>query len=434
MPSKYVQDQNEQKEAAALKNWWENFQDPLLNQLVTTAISGNFDLQIALDRIRQARAIFFIDRANLFPEVDLNAEQQRFRISQGIFEAPFLGPVYQNFYRFGFDASWEIDFFGRLRRAKESSFYELQAKGQNFRDIYISTISEAVRFYVEIRALQQLIQLTEERIAIEQNILELTGSLFNAGLESQRAVDQIKASLASLQASLPSLQSDLNQNIFALAVVLGQYPESVADLFSEDGSIPYLSSIKAIGVPCQLLRRRPDVRRAERELAAATAEIGVAVADLFPTISLTGAYAFESSKIQRWFQSASRTWNIGPFLNWPILDFGRIRNNIRSKKAARDEVFHSYMQTILSAVSDVESALVAYQEEKKKGSRILTEARSLESAMDLNLDLFQAGLVDFQTFLNSEKSYIEARERLIDSRKQEMLNIVAVYKAVGGDW
>ncbi|GAB4190575.1 MAG: efflux transporter outer membrane subunit [Simkaniaceae bacterium] len=433
MPEQFIETKKNE-EAASLKNWWQEFEDPILDQIVSQAILGNLDLQIAIDRIRQARAVFFLERANLFPEIDLNADIQRFRVSQTIFESPFLGPPEQNFYRIGFDAGWELDFFGKLRRAKESAFYNLQAEGQNYRDVYISVISEAVKFYIEIRALQEIIALTEERIQIERGILDLTDSLFAAGLDSQTQLEEVKGSLASLEASLPDLQSQLKQNMYALSVILGDFPEEMQDFFSKGGTLPYIAQAKSVGIPCGLLKRRPDIRNAERNLAAATAEIGVAVADLYPSVTLTGSYAFETSKIQNWFLSASRAWNIGPLINWPLLDFGRIKSNIKAKEAFRDQAFHIYVQTILSAVADVESALAAYQEERKKSFRLQEETKAYEKTMELNRSLFQSGLADLSVFLQSEKTYVQAKERWIESQKQEMINLIAVYKAAGGDW
>ncbi len=433
MPEKYeLTSANETK--TSLKNWWENFEDPQLNLIITTAISQNYDLMVALDRVKQARAFFFIDRANLLPEIDTITEAERFRVSQALVESPFLGPPEQNFYRLGFEASWELDFFGRLRRAKEASFYHLQAEGFNFRDVYISIISDAARYYVEIRALQEIIWLINKNIALKRQIAGLRTDLFTSGLGDEITVTQIEAELAALEATLPDFKSELKQNIFALSVILGQFPEATQHMLDNEGSMPYSTSMANIGVPGELLRRRPDIRRAERDLAAATAEIGVAVADLFPTITLTGAYGFESSKMQNWFTNTARSWGFGPQIFWPLLDFGRVRNNIRSKEAFRDQAFHTYVQKILAAVAEVESALVAYLERQKNSAQFKKETLNYQKAMLLNEDLFQAGLIDQSTYLSAKLTYIESQQRLIESRKTEMENLINLYKTVGGDW
>jgi len=421
-------------EAQSLQNWWKSFDDPLLNRIIETAILQNLDLKIALDRIVEARAFFYLERANLFPEVDAIAAQDRSRISQNLFDSPFLGPPLQDFYQVGFDASWEIDFFGKLRRAKESAYYQLQAESEQYRDVFITTISEAARFYVEIQALGELTILTEKRIALFKETLELNRSLFKSGLGSLTTLEEVKAEVAVLESTLPDLQNDRKTAIYALAIVLGEFPECMEEYFKEIRPTPYTTETPSLGIPCELLRRRPDVRRAERQLAAATADIGVAVGDLFPTITLTGSYRYESNAFRRWFKRASRAWNIGPNIDWAILDFGRIRSNIRSKEALREEAFHTYMQTILAAVSDVDTALSSYLQEHTKRQYLINEVEANIEVLRLSYDLFQAGLQDYQSFLQAERNYVASKEKLIDSEKKEMLDLIALYKSIGGEW
>ena len=423
-----------EEEEVKLSSWWTQFDDPKLNILIHEAIAQNFDFKIALEKINEVRAQYQIKAADLTPKVDLSAQEQRNRISQNLFDAPFLGPSMQNFYKIGFDASWEIDIFGKRRREKESAFYEYESERENARDIYITLLSEVASNYIEIRSFQHQIELTKRQIYVQRELLDLTDSLLEAGLSNEIDLEAIRATLEISRASLPPLQSNLKQTINSLAVLLGKAPEQFEKEFEEAMPIPLSTQEIPLGLPSDLLRRRPDIRRAERQLAAATANIGSAVADLFPRFSLLGDYGFASNRSKKWLKAQSRSWSFGPSVEWPILYFGRIRENIKAQNAAEQQALLSYEQTILTALGDVENSLVGYYKEEERLSRLEKEVEAKHRIYELKKDLYLSGLTDFQSFLQADQELLEAQTNLTSSTQILSTNLVSLYKALGGEW
>ncbi|CCB88540.1 efflux transporter outer membrane subunit [Simkania negevensis] len=423
-----------EEEEVQLRSWWTQFEDPMLNVLIHEAISQNLDLKIALEKINQVRAQYQIKAAELAPKLDMTVEERRSRISQNLFDSTFLGPPMQNFYKIGFDASWEIDIFGKRRREKESAFYEYEAERENARDIYITLLGDVAQSYIEIRSLQHQIQITKKQIFIQRELLDLTSNLFEAGLASEIDQKEVQALLESIRASLPPLEIALKQTIHGLATLLGKAPENFENEFVDETPIPLSSQEIPLGLPSDLLRRRPDIRKAERLLAAATANIGAAIADLFPRFSLIGDYGFQSNNSSNWLKAQSRTWSIGPSMNWPILYFGRIRENIRAQNSLQEQALLSYEQTILTALEDVENSLVAYYKEETRRSRLEKEVEAKHRAYELKRDLYLSGLADFQTFLQADQDLLNSENDLISSTQQLSTYLVSLYKALGGEW
>ena len=279
----------------ALKRWWTTFDDPLLDVLVHEALSQNYDLKIAIEKVNEVRALYQIEAAELYPKIDMTADERRTRISQSLFDAPFMGPPYQNFYKLGFDASWEVDIFGKRRREKEAAYYEYEAEVSRARDVYITLLSELASTYIEIRGFQHRMTLSKKDIYIQKELLALAESRFDAGLDSEIEPQQVRFNLEESEAILPELETNYRRAIHRMAVLLGKSPESLHSDFDEQRAIPISTAAIPIGLPSDLLRRRPDIRQAERTLAAATANIGSAIADLFPRFSLLGNFGFESN-------------------------------------------------------------------------------------------------------------------------------------------
>ncbi|MEM7175207.1 MAG: efflux transporter outer membrane subunit [Chlamydiota bacterium] len=419
---------------AELASWWKSFNDPLLDVLIHEAIQQNFDYQIALEKIIETRALYHLQTAELFPKIDLNAQQRRSRISQTMFESPFLGPSTQDFYRLGFDASWEIDLFGKRRRAKEAAFYDYEARVETARDVYITLLSEIATEYIQIRSLQQQIALTKKTIFVQSDIFQLTTSLFTAGLSSDIEVSNAEQLLKQEQAKLFPLKEDLKQGIYRLAVLLGKEPESLTAEFADRQAIP--TSVKEIplGLPSELLRRRPDIRSAERTLAMETANVGVAVAELFPTFSILGSYGYQTTQNGKWLKPSSRNWRFGPNLDWPILYFGRLRANIHATTSQQQQALLNYEQTILEALEDVESSLVAYRQEENRLRAIEQELLAVERRYTLERDRYLSGLIDFSTLLAADQERLQVEIQRAVSTQTLSTNLVALYKSLGGDW
>jgi len=443
-----------------LCKWWEHWNDPLLNALVKEAFESNFDIRIALEKIIQARSYYRIESSYLWPEVNLNSVATRSRFSQNIFtnssavesiangqsaEAAALGeqtargaifgPAIQNFFQVGFDAIWELDFWGKIRRGKEAAFDEWEAVQMDAQSVLISSISEVVQQYVIIRSIQQQMIILEKQIAIQKRNVYLEEVLFNAGLISLRDVEESIAVLEEEMGKLPTLDSVYKQTVYRMAVLLGRQPEGLLSSFAEPGPIPGSLGKVPAGLPSGLLRRRPDIKAAERELAAATAKIGVAVAEYFPHISLTGdGYGFESNKQYKWITPGSRYWTIGPNVQWNIIDFGRTRAMVASANSVQRQALLQYEKVVISSLQDVEGALVAYFDEQDKYFHILKEQEAAFAFYTLTEDLFKSGLINEIELLQAENALLNAEANGLQSQQSLASDLVSLYKALGGNW
>ncbi len=430
----YESHEKESVDEGELKRWWTSFNDPLLDVLVHEALSQNLDLKVAIEKINEVRSLYQIEAAELYPKIDLTAEQRRTRISQNLFDSTFLGPPLQSFYKVGFDASWEVDIFGKRRRAKESAYYEYEGEVNSARDVYITLLSEIAATYIEIRGAQHKIALSKRDIYIQKELLSLTEARFVAGLDSEISPQDIQVNLEESQAILPALETSYRQSIHRLAVLLGKPPDSLHGDFEEQRPIPISNTPIPIGLPSDLLRRRPDIRRAERTLAAATANVGEAISDLFPRFSLLGSFGFESNRKNNWLKASSRTWSFGPNIDWPIIYFGRIRANIRAQNAKQQQALLTYEQTILTSLEDVENSLVAYYKEDERVHRYEKQVEASRRKYELTRDKYLSGLVPFSDLLNADSALVFAENNLANSTESLSTNLVALYKSLGGEW
>ena len=435
MPSEFNAPQKtDNVDTAELENWWQTFEDPLLDVLIHEALSQNFDLRIAVEKINEVRYLYQVQAAELWPKVDLDAEFTRQRISQNLFDSRVLGPSVQSLYRVGFDASWEVDIFGKRRREKEAAYYEYESEVESARDVYITLLSEIAATYIEIRGNQQKIALSERDIYIQKERLALSESKFRAGLDSEIQTQIIRIALEEARANLPVIETSYRQAIHRMAILLGKPPESLQEEFEQRKPIPRSEQAIPVGLPSDLLRRRPDIRRAERTLAAATANVGSAIADLFPRFSILGAFGFEGDHRTNWIKAKSRTWSFGPAMEWPIIYFGRIRNNIRAQTSVQKQALLSYEQTILTSLEDVENALVAYYKEEERLDKYTKQVEAARRNYELTKDLYLSGLADFYQFLDADLQLVEAETNFTNSQEGHSTKLVALYKALGGEW
>ncbi len=439
---------------ADLCQWWKQFDDPVLDSLITEAAQANFDIRIALEKIFQARSQYRVQSAHLWPEFDFNAVATRSRISRNLFNTQNAAsaaavnnifPTYESFFQVGFDAIWEFDIFGKFRRAKQAAYYDWEASKEDAQVVLITTLSEVARNYVSIRALQKKIDLAYQKVQVDEIELALTQDLYQSGLNNEIQLDALISTLEKDKASIPVLETSFKQTLFALAVLLGQQPENLIAQFNEIKPIPSAINRVPIGLPSDLLRRRPDIRRAERQLAAATEQIGVAVADLFPHISLTGnsifgspfqgsSIGFQSIKLGKLFNGSSNFWSLGPGLHWNVFDFGKTRANIDVYNSLQRQALLSYEQTVITSLQDVEAALVAYFEEQKRRDFLGDQVEANQRALLLTNDLYQTGLANEQQVLDARKTLIESETTLIESEQSFTSDLISLYKALGGNW
>jgi NodT family efflux transporter outer membrane factor (OMF) lipoprotein len=425
---------------ASVADWWKNFHDPELDSLISRAAQSNLDLKIAQSRVREARAEYGIAVGNLLPTVDASGSYARQRESQN---QPLVGPgdhlppgipFENNFYQSGFDASWEIDVFGGTRRAVESAKAQVAAAEFGQRDVLITLLGEVARNYVEARGYQRRLEIARDNIRAQEQSLAITQNRFTNGLTSDLDVQQAATLLATTRANVPTLETALQASIHRLGVLLGQPPEALQTELSSVAPIPTAPPAVPVGLPSELLLRRPDVAQAERQLAAATANIGVAKADLFPKFYLTGVAGFESVSASDWFDGGSRFWSAGPTVQWNIFDAGRIRANIKIQNARQEQALAKYEQTALSAFEDVENALVAYAKEQVRRRSLEDAVKSSQESLRLANQLYANGLSNFINVLDAERSLYQAQDALVQSERTVSTDLISLYKSLGGGW
>jgi NodT family efflux transporter outer membrane factor (OMF) lipoprotein len=419
---------------AALAAWWKNFGDTNLDSLIMTAVRSNLDLRIAEARAREARADRDVAAGGLWPSLGSSASYSRNRWGENSFPPVAGVPLDYNLYNAGFDAAWELDLFGGTRRAVEAANAKIGAAEYGRREVLVSLLAEVARNYIEARGCQQRLAITRQNIQVQNEILSLTRNRYQNGLSSDLDVQQATALLATTEAAVPSLETGFKQSVHHLAVLLGQPPDALLNEMSVENTIPAAPPAVPVGLPSDLLQRRPDVQHAERELAAATARIGVATADLFPKFSLTGTIGLESESSGNWFDYASRYWSAGPTLQWDIFEAGRIRANVRVQNARQEQALDFYQQTVLIALEDTENALTAYAKEQIRRQSLSRSVQANQQALSLSNQLYTNGLTDFLRVLDSERSLYEAEDALVQSDQTSSLNLVQLYKALGGGW
>jgi NodT family efflux transporter outer membrane factor (OMF) lipoprotein len=428
----------ETNSSTSLAAWWKNFNDPELDSLIERAVESNLDLKIASARVREARAQYRTTSADLWPTVETSGSYERQLQSKnqpilGAFPLPNI-PFDNNVYQAGFDASWEIDVFGGTRRATEAAKAEVAAAEFGRRDTLVTLLGEVARNYVEARGYQRRLTIARQNIAAQDEDLAITRDRFNHGLTSNLDVQQAATLLATTRADVPTLESSLQASIHRLGVLLGQPPGTLLAELSTVAPIPAAPPQVPVGLPSELLLRRPDVQEAERQLAAATAQIGVATADLFPKFSLTGAAGFQSVSASDWFAGGSKFWSFGPTVQWNIFDAGRIRANIKVQNARQQQALAAYEQIVLSAFEDVENDLVYYAKEQVRRGSLNDAVTSSQNSLNLAAKLYANGLTGFLNVLDAERSLYQAQDQLVQSDRAVSANLIALYKALGGGW
>ncbi|SPE59910.1 Transcriptional regulator, Fis family [Verrucomicrobia bacterium] len=416
--------------------WWKNFRDPQLDSLIFRAVQSNRNLVVAGARVREARALRGVVAAGLWPTADASGSYSRTRLSQNGFPEfpPNIVPFEDNVYQVGFDAAWELDVFGGTRRAVEAARANEAAAAYARREVLVSLLGEVARNYVEARGLQRRLVIAGENITSQSNSLGITKDRYEGGLATDLDVQQAAALLATTEAQVPALETSFKAAAYHLGVLLGQPPGAVLDELSNSVPIPATPPEVPVGLPSELLRRRPDLQRAERQLAAATAQIGVAVSDLFPKFSLTGDVGLQSVSVSDWFTAGSRFWSAGPMVQWRLLAAGKIRANIRVQNARQEQALANYEQASLNAMEDVENALTAYAKEQVRRRSLSAAVDASQQALQLANQLYEGGLVDFLRVLDAQRSLYQAQDALVQSDLGVSLDLVSLYKALGGGW
>ncbi len=424
------------REPADYSVWWTVFNDPVLNSLVETARKQNLTLRIAGIRILQARAQLGIATGSQFPQVQAaRAEYNRVKTSTSFDPTGLGSPPKTSYsdYSLGFDAAWELDFWGRFRRGIESADASLGATIGEYDDILVSLTAEVAATYTFIRELQDRLKLARENVSLQQRTLEITDVQFRGGAVSELDVQQARALLTDTQASIPDLRAGTRQAQNALSVLLGVVPHDLRDIIGV-APIPVPPSDVAVGIPADLIRRRPDIRRAELEAAAQSARIGIAEADLYPTFTLTGTIGLSATSLGNLIEGDSIAGFAGPAFRWPVLNYGRLKNNVRVQDARFEQLVVNYQNTVLQAFNEVEDALVAFVRAQDKVDFLSESVDAARRATEISLLQYRNGLIDFIRVLDTQRFLVSQQDRLAASRGAVAQNLIATYKALGGGW
>ena len=455
-----------------LSRWWESFSDPELDSLIDRAIKSNLDLRVAENRVLESRAERQIQTSGLFPVANGSASYSRDRFSKQGFYIPGAGGASSSSssnssresratpptggtsssssssnglasafnrseidtWQGGFDASWEIDIFGGVRRSIEAARADEQSSIDARRDALVTLLAEVARNYIDLRGVQRELSIARENVKSQQSTVELTRSRFQAGLATDLDVARAEAQVATTQAQIPGLVTSMQQAIHHLGILLAKDPTALQSELESSAPIPKPPPEVPVGLPSELLKRRPDIRRAERELAAATARIGVAKSDLFPHFALTGGIGLAAGHVEDIFRTDAVYYSVGPAVNWRIFDAGRIQANIRVQNAREQEAMATYQSTVLRSLEDVENALVGYAQERERWEALHRAVDANQRAVDLATQLYTKGLTDFLNVLESQRNLFASQDQLAQSEHNLASDVVALYKALGGGW
>jgi NodT family efflux transporter outer membrane factor (OMF) lipoprotein len=418
---------------APLQTWWDVFEDPKLTDLIQRAETSNLDLQQAVWRIEEARALRGIAKGALLPSVQGSGDLSRENPSANVVPSEELADA-QNFFALGLDAAWELDVFGRLRRGVEASTASMEASVEDYRDVLVTLLAEVAFSYLELRTLQLRIDYAEANVRLQQETLQITHDRFDAGLVSQLDITQAESNLANTEARIPSLRAGATAALNRLAVLLGEAPGTLDAELGTASDIPVPPPQITVGLPTELLRQRPDVRRAERQLAAQTALIGVRTADLYPRFSLFGFLGLQSTDLGDLFEGGSGTGGFGLPIRWNIWQGGRIRNAIKAEEARTEQALLAYEQSVLRALEEVENAMVNYYQERLRRDKLLEAVTASERSVELVQTQYMAGLTNFQNVLDTQRSLFNQQDELAASEGLLVQGLVALYKSVGGGW
>jgi len=434
-------DKRVRTDADDLAKWWTVFNDPVLNDLICFAYRQNLTLRQVGFRILQARAQLAIDQGYLLPQTqrmfgDYTRNALSLETANSHIISP-LGPVtLQQFYSqwdLGFNLGWEIDFWGRFRRAVEADSANLDASVANYDDALVTLLADVASNYVQLRTLQERIKLTNKNIELQRDTVRLAEAAFKAGTVDEVGLDQLRSTLAQTESQIPELEISLRQTNDQLCTLLGVSPEDLQPKLG-DGSIPTAPPEVAIGIPADLLRRRPDVRRAERQAAAQCAEIGVAESDFYPHVAINGAIGYSADRFKDLFRSQALNGNIGPSFQWNILNYGRILNNVRLQDAKFQELVAAYQNTVLSANRDVEDGLVTFLRAQQRTKALAESVATADKAVKFLQLQKKIGTANASQVDLLEQNKVVREDTYAQARGEIALGLIQVYRALGGGW
>jgi len=418
--------------ADAQARFWTQFGDDTLNRLVDEALQANHDLRMALGRLVEARAVRREAGFDLAPTVTAAGGYTRERLPA--LESPTGTLLQGQLYDAGFDAYWELDFFGRVRRGVEARHAELEGAEASLRDAQVSVTAEVARTYFELRGAQTELAVAQRNVDNQRETAGLTQVRLDAGRGTELDTSRARSQLSTTLVTIGPLQAQVARSIHRLAVLTGREPNALNDLLTPPHELPDLPQITAVGDPAALLRRRPDIRVAERSLAASTARVGVAIGDLFPKVTFTGNFTYTATEPAYLGQASTRGYVVGPAISWAAFDLGRVRAQIAGSRARADVALAGYEQSVLRALEETENALVTHARTRDSLKDATDAARESLTAARIARTRYEGGMVDFLEVLDAERTQLAAEDRLAQVRTDAATSLIAVYKALGGGW
>lgn len=416
------------------REWWGSFQDAALSRLVAQSITNNPDLRIATSRLREARALLNETRFDQLPTLRNNNSYANSLGSVAARPGFSRNAREGELYHAGFDATWELDLFGSVRRSVEARRADLEAIESQRHDVLVSLVSEVARNYFELRGAQSELAVAQRNAENQRETVKLAAALREGGrgtaLDVARATTQLNTTLAAI----PPLETSIERSLNRIAVLLGLQPGTLAEDLRKPAPLPALDRWPNIGQPADLFRRRPDIRSAERNLAAATARIGLATADLFPHVSFSGSVALEGTTFSRMGQAGGDTWSFGPRISWAALDLGRVKQRVKAAGARAEGALAGYEKTVLGALEETENALVDYGRQQARLVSLKAAVTSATEAVALARQRYQDGVSDFLTVLDAERVQLQVQDAQAASETRTATALVSIYKALGGGW
>jgi len=433
-------DRQVKNESTGHRDWWRAFDDPALDRLINTAYRENLNLRIAGVRVLEARAQLGIAVGEWFPQTQqAYGSLEKFRVSEHAPQAVFSQNLRYFQSEVGLAASWELDFWGKFRRAIESADASLVAAVADYDATLVSLTGDVATSYILIRTLEKRLEIARQNVETQRESLKIAEAKFRGGTTTQRDVEQAKTQLFNTEATIPTLEIQLRQAKNALSVLLGMPPNQLADLLQGPGGIPAPPPQVAVGIPADLLRRRPDIRSAEAQAAAQCANIGVAKADFFPAFSLSGTFSFQASDVARFklgqmFRWDSRNAQAGPSFQWNLLNYGRLTNQVRVQDARFQELLIGYQNAVLKAQQEVEDSLTAFLRSQVRARSLGESTAAARRSLDLSVLQYREGITDFTTVLTAQQALLNEQDSLAVTLGDISRNLVGVYRALGGGW
>lgn len=421
------------------EEWWKVFKDPLLDKYIEMASKHNKDILTAEANIVQARGLREVAASKLFPQIflDLNGKRTDYSKNGSLFATgggllPI--PKVQNLFNALFDAAWELDIFGKTRRQVEAAEATIGSKIEQKNDILISVMAEVARNYMEIRSEQRKVQLLEDNINLLEQNVKVVKEQVKDGYSNRLNLENIEASLFAAKSALPNSIAQIYKGIYTVSILIGEVPETLVEELIVVKPLPKAPFEVSLGIRSDLLRRRPDVRQAERNLAVATANVGVAVASFYPTITLSANMGLQALKIRDLFKASSKTWFYGGDFNLPIFEGGKLVGNLKANRAVASAIAYTYQQTVLTALKEAETALVTYSEDLSSSLDLQNNTEKIRKVVELTTERYDRGLVNVIDVLNSKQNLISSESSLLTKDTQSLLDLITLYKALGGGW